>query len=129
MRPFASVNDYVIVYETDVSDERLLAMLKSASRELAAELRAANIPYDDPDDELAADLSDVTIAMVHRALGDPEGDGGPQIPFGASQFSQGAGGYTRSATLANPYGDLFVTEAERRRLGIGLAKASVLSPY
>lgn len=127
MEPFADASEYRALYDTSASDARLGALLGRASRDMASELRAAGISYDDPDEDFAADLSDVACSMVHRALG--EDDGQCDIPFGASQFSQTGGPYTRSATLSNPYGDLFMTEAERRKLGIGLPRACVASPY
>lgn len=130
MVPFATYDAYVALYDTTETAERVDALLARASRDIASELRVAGIACDEPSEDFAADLSDVACAMVHRALGEDAGeDDGPPIPFGASQFSQGAGGYTRSATLANPYGDLFMTEAERRKLGMGLPRAAVLSPY
>lgn len=129
MEPFASAFDYFALYDTNATDDRLDALLCRASRDIASELRAAGIPYDNPDEDFAADLADVACSMVHRALGEDGGDDFPEIPFGASQFSQTGGPYTRSATLANPYGDLFMTESERRKIGIGLPRASVVSPY
>lgn len=130
MAAFAEADDYRALHDTVEDDERLDALLARASRDMASELRNAGIGFDEPDADFAADLADVAIAMVHRALGDDvDGEGALDIPFGASQFSRGAGSYTASATLANPYGDLFMTEAERRKLGIGLPRACVVSPY
>lgn len=129
MTAFATVADYKVLYDTSQPDGRIGAMLDRASRDMASELRAAGIGFEDPDPGFAADLSDVACSMVHRALGEDGTDDDMLIPFGASQFSRGAGIYTASATLANPYGDLFMTESERRKLGIGLPKACVASPY
>lgn len=130
MEPFANAEAYRALYDTSQDDARLAALLGRASRDMASELRSAGVDFSQPNADFAADLADVACAMVHRALGDDGADDDDMlIPFGASQFSRGAGSYTASATLANPYGDLFMTEAERRKLGIGLPKAEVVSPY
>lgn len=130
MEPFATVDDYgrryVLPEDVDALEEALL----DATDIIRTEMAAAGIACDEPDESLARTLMRVCRDMVHRAVGDAdEGGDAPPIPFGASQFSQGAGSYTQSATLANPYGDLFMTEAERRSLGIGLPRACVVSPY
>lgn len=129
MAAFATYSDYVVLYDTALDETRVNALLAMASRDMARELDAAHVTYDQTDADYLADLCDVACSMVHRAIGDAGEDDEPLIPFGASQFSQGAGSYTRSATLANPYGDLFMTEAERRKLGIGLPRATVVSPW
>ncbi|WP_405735961.1 Gp19/Gp15/Gp42 family protein [Bifidobacterium sp.] len=128
MDAFADYDAYVELYDTDADEDRVNALLARASRDVAAELRAAGIDWAEPDEDFASDLSDVVCAMVRRALG--EGDEfGIEVPFGASQVSQTGGPYSLQATLSNPYGDLFITESERRKLGIGLPRACVLSPY
>ncbi len=129
MTDFATAAQYRALYDAEYDDARLQALLGRASRDIAAELRAAGIDYDEPDDGFAADLADVAIAMVRRAIGEHQGADAAEIPYGATQFSQGAGSYTASATLANPYGDLFMTKAERRKLGIGRARAGFASPF
>ncbi|MBQ9003113.1 MAG: hypothetical protein IJ087_14780 [Eggerthellaceae bacterium] len=127
MAAFAAAADYRALYDTELADARLDALLARASRDMAAELRAAGIGYADPEGEFAEDLRDVACSIVHRSVGDDAA--GLDVPFGVTQFSQSAGGYSASATLGNPYGDFFMTEAERRKLGIGLPRARVLSPY
>lgn len=133
MGAYATADDYRLYHDTTATDERLGALLGAASRLMDDEMDAAGVVVPEAIHRrarYAETLRDVAVAMVHRALGEDAGeDDGPPIPYGASQFSQGAGGYTRSATLSNPYGDLFVTESERRRLGIGLPRAAVVSPY
>lgn len=124
---FAGPESYRALYDTGMDDARLQGLLDRASRDIASELRQAGIGYADPDEDFAADLADVACAMVHRAVG--EDSAGCDIPFGASQFSQTGGPYTQSATLANPYGDMFMTKAERRKLGIGRARAGFADPF
>lgn len=127
MDAFASYDTYVEMYPTGEDEDRVNALLARASRDMASELRAAGVDFSSPSDDFAEDLSDVACAMVHRAIG--EEGAGASIPFGASQFNQTGGPYSVQATLANPYGDLFITESERRKLGIGLPRAQVVSPY
>lgn len=128
MVSFATAAQYKAVYSTSLEDDRLQAKLDRASRDIAAELRHAGISYGNPNEEFAADLADVCISMVHRSIGDEKASDS-SIPFGATQFSQGAGSYTASATLANPYGDVFMTKAERRKLGIIRSRAGFASPF
>lgn len=123
---FAEPVDYRTLYDTEIGDARLQELLDRASRDIASELRAAGIAYDDPDDDYEADLRDVACAMVRRAIG--ADSTGCDIPFGASQFSQTGGPYTTSATLANPYGDMFMTKSERRKLGLCRARAGFSMP-
>lgn len=54
----------------------------------------------------------VCCAVVSRAINVPSG------MTGASQLSQTAGGYSASVTFSNPTGDLFMTRADLRRLGL-----------
>lgn len=133
MQPFATVEDYEVLYgEVDDSDV-LLAYLTDATDVMMAELDASGIDYANPTEDYAYRLMRVCRTMTHRAIGDAADDGAmdgpPVIPFGATQFSQTAGPYTRSATMGNPYGDLFMTAEEKYALGIGVPKAAVMSPY
>ncbi len=123
---FATVADFRSLYNSDETDERLQALLDRASRDIASELRASGVTYDASDDDFAADLADVACAMVKRTLPDDAGE--IEIPHGSSQVSQTSGPYAFSATLANPYGDMFITKAERRKLGIDRARAGFSPP-
>lgn len=129
MEPFASVTDYISRYPADAADfdqDSLLQCLMDATDVICAELDASNVDYQDPSESFTARLRRVCRTMAHRAIASSIT---PEIPFGATQFSQTAGSYTHSSTLANPYGDLFLTKQERRSLGIGAARAVVISPY
>lgn len=59
----------------------------------------------------------VSCAMVERAM---KADG---QAAGVSQMSRTMGPFAQSATFANPTGDLYLTKAERRLLGIGKQRA------
>lgn len=126
MEPFATVERYRATHPDDVlGDERLLALLGQATNIICVELDRHDIDYVSPSETFTACLERITITMVHRSAG---GAGG-EIPFGATQFSQTAGSYTRSASFANPTGDLYLTKAEKLQLGIGRARVCVTTPY
>lgn len=54
----------------------------------------------------------VACSMVRRAATVPDGFAG------ATQFSQGAGGYTASVTYGGSLGDVYVSKSDRKRLGL-----------
>jgi hypothetical protein len=124
---FATAEQYRAVYDTKAADERLDAFLAKASRRMAAAMDAEGVGYDEPTEDFAAVLSDVCCDVTHRALGE-DGATGTTLPFGATQYSQGAGDYTESYTLSNPYGDMFLTKAERELLGLGRQVVGSVTP-
>lgn len=54
----------------------------------------------------------VACAMVRRAATVPEGFAG------ATQYSQGAGGYTASVTYGGSLGDIYISKSDKKRLGL-----------
>ena len=68
-------------------------------------------------------LSVVIRAMVKRAMSASE-DIAP-----IRSETVGAGVYTRSVSYANPAGDLYLTSAEKKALGIGKARMSSIHPH
>lgn len=127
MTPFATVEEYRARYPDDtVDDAVLLECLCEASDLVMSELDGHDIDYSDPTEGFSFRLMRVTRTVAHRAIGSTSD---ADVPFGATKLSEGSGDFTASAELANPYGDLFLTEAERKALGIGAMRACVLSPY
>lgn len=124
---FASVEQYHAIYDTSIADERVDVFLKKATRRIAAALDGAGISYDEPTQDFSDTLADVCCDVVHRALGSTDSNEA-QMPFGATQYSQGANGYSESFTLSNPYGDLFLTQAERDLLGINAQLVTSITP-
>lgn len=123
MEPFATAEQYEARYG-DVDDADVLAeILMDATREIAAALEQAGIDYSEPTEEFAARLMQVCRSMANRAVGDDT-----DVPLGATQYSQGAGEYTQSFSISNPFGDLFISKAERKLLGLGRARASFCVP-
>lgn len=118
MEPFATHAQYESRYG-DVDDPDALAeVLMDATRLVASALDRAGIAYADPSDEFSDRLMQVCRSMAYRAMGCGE----PSVPAGATQYSQGAGGYTESYTLGNPYGEVYMSKSERRMLGLDGAR-------
>lgn len=69
----------------------------------------------------------VSARMVVRALGDGDTEG---IPVGATQGSMSALGYSQSWTIGSGggAGDLYLSKAERRMLGLSGSKIGSYSP-
>lgn len=126
MEPFASVEEYASRYGDADDPDALAEILMDATREIRAELDRAGIPWADPDEEFAGRLMQACRSMAHRAVGDGGDD--HDIPFGAKQVSEGAGSFTWSSTLGNPYGDMFMTKAERKMLGLGMSRMAYSVP-
>ena len=117
MKPFASVGQYAARYG-DVQDEVALAeCLLDATREICAELEADGIVWDESDEDYCERLSQVCRQVAHRAMSASQTD--ERIPIGATQYMQVAGPYTEQFMLKNPYGQVYLEQAERRLLGIG----------
>ena len=127
MEPFASVADYRARYPDDeTSDEVLYEALLEATDLIAGEMDGSGIDCSDPSGRLAYRLMRVCRSVTRRAIGDGAAS---DIPFGATRLGEAADTFNASVELANPYGDMFLTQAERDALGIGGGSAVVISPY
>ena len=130
MEPFASVADYRARYPNDeTTDEVLYEALIEATDLISAAMDDGGVDYSDPTESFTFRLKRICRAVTHRAIGDGGGADGPEIPFGATQLSETAAQFSASVQMANPYGDMFLTQAERDALGIGGGRACVISPY
>lgn len=120
MDPFASATQYEARYGTVAGSERatLGECLGDATAMMCAALDSYGVDYSNPSDDYADRLMRVCRSMAHRAMQSATG-GAADVPYGVSQASQSAGGYSMSYSFSNPYGDLFITSQERRMLGIG----------
>lgn len=122
--PLATLDDYVRRYGTPTEPGRVTALLADASDALLSEYE---LYWGEPYREGAHAAFDrsaesVCCSMVRRAVAT---DG--SLP-GATQLSQGAGGYTASVTLASPGGDLYVGRSDRRRLGLAGCRVGSIRP-
>ena len=127
MTAFATTAQYRAKYQTDLSDTVLEVWLADASDIMAAEMDRAGVDYSHASEEFSARLVRVCRDMVHRAIGDGSASA-MSIPFGSTQASMSAGGYSESFTIGNPYGDLYMKAAERTSLGIGSGGFAVAVP-
>lgn len=116
---FASVKDYEARYGEVENEERVSALLQDATNIIASQ---PGFSACDRDDTWWGVAETVACAMVHRSM-----MAGSYA--GLSSVSQGAGGYTASASVYNPGGDLYLTRNERRALGIGGARIGQTDPY
>lgn len=127
MDAFATVEEYRARYPDDDTDDGVLeSVLLEATDLISAEMDEHDIDYSDPSESFTYRLMRICRTVAHRAIGSTSN---PDVPFGAMEFSETNDFVNAATKFANPYGDLFLTEQERRSLGIGAARACVLSPY
>jgi hypothetical protein len=112
---YATSAQYLLIYDSSASVERLDAYLGKASRKVdaALALHGAKVPADTSEiDGLAAALADTVIDMVHRVLGDGSDSSG-EMPDGVTSYSQTLpGGFTESFGWAQPYTDMKIRDDE-----------------
>lgn len=116
MTPWATFSDLKTRYPsvTDDMESRATALLSDATALIDSELDATGISYSDPGDVFKANLVSTCCAMVIRAL--PSNASVGYTPI--TQTSQTAGPFSESMTFANPSGDLYLTKAEREKIGL-----------
>lgn len=121
--PFATADDYKRRYG-DVDDEGLLLeVLMDATRLIAAELDRYGIPAEDK--EMSDALMQVCRQVANRALDREEDE---EFPIGVTQMTDTTGPFSHSYTVSSAYGDLYLTKAERRLLGIGRSRIRFVVP-
>ncbi|OXN01653.1 Gp19/Gp15/Gp42 family protein [Bifidobacterium vansinderenii] len=120
-KPFASVDELEAGWHTLNDEERARAqtLLARASRIIRAdcphwqryEIRTPGL------------CADTCCEMVKRAmLADQNG-----APAGVSQMNTTTGPFTDGYTFANPMGNLYMLDTEKRRLGAGAGRAFTLT--
>lgn len=130
MTPFADEAAYLARWpdpDGELDMEALRECLLDATDLIASELRAAGIDYDAADEDFRATMARVCRTVAHRAMGG--GSTSSDIPFGATQLSETADAFSATVHLSNPFGEVYLTEGERRSLGVGGVQAAVLCPY
>ena len=129
MEPFCSVEDYRARYPDDETPDAVLAeALLEATDLISAAMDEGGVSYTDPTESFTYRLRRICRTVAHRAVGGG-GGGGDDLPFGATQLSETSAQFSASVQLANPYGDMFLTQAEKDALGIGGGQACVMSAY
>lgn len=119
MTPFATLEDYEARYGVVDDPSRVETLLADASAFVASQ---PGFALRDGDELQAEALTAVTCSLVNRKM-----LAGAYSGF--SNVSQGAGGYTASATVYNPSGDFYLTKQERRMLGLGGGRVGMTDPY
>lgn len=129
MDPFASVAEYRARYPSDETPgDVLFEALLEATDVISAAMDEGGVDYSDPTESFTFRLKRICRTVVHRAIGS-SGGGDADVPFGATQLSETSAQFNASVQFANPYGDMFLTQAEKDALGIGGGMACVISPY
>ena len=122
------MEDYRARYPDDETPDSVLAeALLEATDLISAAMDEGGVDYRDPTESFTFRLKRICRTVVRRSLGD--GGDEAEVPFGATVLKEGAAQFNASVQFANPYGDMFLTQAERDALGIGGGMACVVSPY
>ena len=130
MDAFCDIDQYQARYG-EVDDPALLSeALMDASRIIASRLDNSGIDWQDPDEDYAERLMQVTRDMAHRAFSVDTAE--TSIPFGATQFTTSADGFSEQVGFqggtGQGYGELYMTKAERLLLGIGRQRIGSIPP-
>ncbi|MDR1815648.1 MAG: phage Gp19/Gp15/Gp42 family protein [Clostridiales Family XIII bacterium] len=122
MTPYATVDDVEARYgPLSAQDaQRAGVLLQDAA---ALILAVGGTPAENLDGDAEAAYKAVCCAMVHRVMISPAWAVG-----GVTQHSQTAGPFSESYSFGNPNGDLYLTKAERRQLGMSGARVSTIAP-
>ena len=119
MNAYATIDDLEQRYRVLVGDEvtKAEAYLNDATAFLMAEFTRAEIDTDADtwDEAYAQAVKGVVCAMVKRSLATSSG-------ADIQSESASVGAYSQTFTYANPTGDLYLKESERRLLDIPLRK-------
>lgn len=120
--PFADVHDLGARWRPLSEDESTVAqtLLQDASTRIRAEARRCGVDLDQDiiDGTLDPDVPMLVVCrMVREAMLAPA----DQPPVQSFQVS--AGPFNRSGRFLNPTGDLYLTKADRKLLGIGRQQA------
>lgn len=108
---FCTREEYVARYGEPTDQSVLDECLAEASREIERAVRDAGRAdkLDDPD--FLLDCKAVCRDMVFRVAES-------SVPFGATQYTQSAAGFSESYSFARAYGSIKLNRADREKLGI-----------
>lgn len=121
--PFATVEDYTKRFGEFEDEDLLKEVLMDATRFIATKLERKGFDPSDPD---KADLyMQVCRSVTNRCL-----DRGPDntIPNGVTQMTQTSGPFSKSYTVSNAYGDMYLTKAEKDLLGLNGSRIHFICP-
>lgn len=117
--PLTAVEDVQKRWRTLTSEEsaRVEVLIEDAEVVLRSECPGLDARIEAATLEVAL-VRAVVCGMVKRAM-----IGGAGDMLGVSSVQQGAGPFSQGLTYSNPMGDLYLTRADRRRLGFAGQKA------
>lgn len=92
--------------------KRAAVLLEDAAAIIMAALEQSGVEIDEDNETQAANLVRVSCAMVQRAMA--QGDGEQQHAWGGN-------------LVMNPSGDLYLSKADKRSLGIGRSRIGIVS--
>lgn len=118
---FATVDQYEARYGPVADRGRLAETLSDATRLIAAECAAVGIDTSAP--EMADALMQACRSVAARAM--QALDAG--APLGVTQFSQGAGGFSESWSMANPSAEVYLTKTDRAMLGLSRQRIGTIA--
>lgn len=119
----ATVEDYAARYGEPGDRERAAVLLDDADSLLLAAYEDAIGEYAEgkcPAFDRARTA--VTCLIVNRVLS------APAAMAGATQYSQGAGGYTASVTYGSALGEMYLGKSDLKRLGLMGQRLGSLTP-
>lgn len=124
MEPFATIAELETRWRpiAAADKDRAKTKLSDASVIVARECKRAGVDLDVSDELAAADVSMIVCEMVKRAMIAPV----DQVPVSQSGIT--AGPFSEQQTYINPTGDLYLTNGEKRRLGIVGQRIGSIAP-
>ncbi|MCL2492511.1 MAG: phage Gp19/Gp15/Gp42 family protein [Clostridiales bacterium] len=117
---FATVDDLIARYGVVNEEDMPRAELLLADAAVII-IRAGG--SENPEGTLTDAYRVVSCAMVHRVLISPA-----WASLGATQHNNTAGPFTESYSFQNPNGDLYLTRAEKKTLGLGGVRIGTIPP-
>jgi hypothetical protein len=116
MEAFATVGDLESRWRVmDPSEKaRASVLLMDAAAIISAALEQSGVKIAEDNETQAANLVRVSCAMVQRAMA--QGDGEQEHAWGGN-------------LVLNPSGDLYLSKADKRSLGIGRMRIGFASPF
>lgn len=110
---FATVEDYEARYGAPGDEKRLQVLLSDASGVMLSAFEEVYGPYEEGVCEaFDRNAGAVCCLLVNRVLS------APAAMAGATQYSQGAGGYTASVTFGSALGEMHLGKSVREMLGL-----------
>lgn len=129
MEAFATVQDLEARWRELSDDEaaRAETQLLDATAFIQAQLDRYRVAVDATDETQARNLTAVCCSVTRRSLA--QQFSGDQTGAQYSGQTVTAGVFSQTYTYANPTGDMYLTAAEKRLLGIGRVIVSQVMPY